>query len=442
MSIVKLPNAWAPRWYQRALWDALETGTLRAFAFCHRRWGKDDVALHRTAVAAHERVGNYWHMLPEAEHARRAIWDAVNPHTGKRRVDEAFPPEIRKRTRNDSMSIEFRNGSIWQVLGSDNYNQYIGASPIGVVFSEFALADPAAWAFIRPILLENKGWALFITTSRGRNHAVTFYEAALKDPAWFACRQSAADTDVFTPAELEAERRGMIAEFGESEGRARFEQEYLCSFDAPMSGSVWGAELMKAEEDGRICAVPHDPNVGVHTWWDLGVRNATVIWFTQDVGREVRVIDHAEIIGGGLPGAVAELRARAYSYVGHHAPHDIKVTELGTGRSRLETAAALGIKFDLVADIGLEDGISAARGFFALCWFDREKTQKGRAALAAYHRNYDPARKVYSAQPVHDWSSDSADSWRYLAVGHKFGERKVRRVSDPVGKLPGGWMSV
>lgn len=441
MALIKLPNGWDPRPYQRPLWDALERGTTRAFAICHRRWGKDDVALHRAAVAAHERVGNYWHLLPEQEHARRAIWDAVNPHSGKRRIDEAFPPAIRKRTVNQSMMIEFRNGSIWQVLGSDNYNQYIGASPIGVVFSEFALADPAAWAFIRPILLENKGWALFITTSRGRNHAVTFYEAALKDPAWFACRQAATETNVFTAAELAAERRGMIAEFGETEGRARYEQEYLCSFDAPMSGSVWGAELMAAEEDGRICAVPHDPALGVDTWWDLGVRNATVIWFTQDAGREVHVIDHARIVGGGLPGAVAELRKRPYSYVAHHAPHDIRVTELGTGRSRLETALALGIRFEIVPNIGLEDGISAARQFLGLCWFDREKTAEGRAALAAYHRAYDPARKVYSAQPVHDWASDDADGFRYLAVGHRFTERRLRRVQD-ARALPGGWMSV
>ena len=342
MTKIRLPNNWEPRWYQRDLWDALEKGAKRAFAICHRRWGKDDVALHRAAVAAFKRPGNYWHLLPQAEHARRAIWDVVNPHTGKRRIDEAFPPALRKRTRNDQMLIEFVNGSTWQVLGSDNYNQYIGASPVGVVFSEFALADPAAWAFIRPILLENGGWSLFITTSRGRNHAVTFFEAAQSDSAWVAVLSRATDTDVFTPSQLGSELQDMQREFGETEGRMRFEQEYMCSFEAPQSGSVWGAEMLELEKSGRVCAIPHDPRIGVETWWDLGMRNATVVWFTQTTGREVRVIDHLRIVGGGLPEASIELQRKPYRYIAHHAPHDIAVRELGTGKSRQETALALG----------------------------------------------------------------------------------------------------
>ena len=95
MKQIFLPNNWQPRWYQRPLWDFLENGGKRAIEIAHRRWGKDDVVLHRTAIAAHERVATYWHCLPEYEQARKAIWNAVNPHTGKRRIDEAFTPELR-----------------------------------------------------------------------------------------------------------------------------------------------------------------------------------------------------------------------------------------------------------------------------------------------------------------------------------------------------------
>ena len=162
MPTIQLPaDGWRPRPYQRDVWNYLERGGKRAVAVWHRRAGKDEFCLRWASVAAFQKVGNYWHMLPMANQARRAIWEAVNPHTGKRRIDEAFPVALRETTREQEMMIRFKNGSTWQVVGSDNYDSLVGAPPVGVTFSEWALADPRAWAFIRPILLENDGWALF-----------------------------------------------------------------------------------------------------------------------------------------------------------------------------------------------------------------------------------------------------------------------------------------
>lgn len=175
---IKLPNNWQPRNYQRPAWDYLESGGLHAELTWHRRSGKDEICMHRTACAAFERKANYWHMLPEYGQARKAIWDAVNPHTGIRRIDEAFPQELRKATRNHEMSIEFLNGSTWQLVGSDNYNSLVGSTPAGIVYSEWALSDPQVRAYLRPIIAENKGWQIFITTPRGRNHAYTTLQAA------------------------------------------------------------------------------------------------------------------------------------------------------------------------------------------------------------------------------------------------------------------------
>ena len=166
-----LPNRWRPRDYQRRLWDYLETGGKRAVAVWHRRAGKDEVCLHWAACAAMQRVGNYWHMLPEASQARKAIWDAINPHTGRRRIDEAFPPSIRVGQRDDDMRIKLASGSVWQVVGSDNFNSLVGSPPTGLVFSEYSLTNPAAWDYLRPILAENGGWCVFMMTPRGRNHA-------------------------------------------------------------------------------------------------------------------------------------------------------------------------------------------------------------------------------------------------------------------------------
>ena len=167
---IRLPhNEWTPRPHQMALWRHLREGGKRAFAVWHRRAGKDDVALHHTMLAAVERVGSYWHALPEYAQARKAIWTAVNPHTGRRRIDEAFPEKLRANVNDNEMFIRFLNGSTWQCIGSDTYNTTVGASVAGIVYSEYALANPSAWAYHRPMVTENNGWALFISTPRGQS---------------------------------------------------------------------------------------------------------------------------------------------------------------------------------------------------------------------------------------------------------------------------------
>ena len=218
MPTIQLPNNWKPRNYQRPAWDYLEKGGKHAELVWHRRAGKDEVCLHRAACAAFERVANYWHMLPEAAQARKAIWSAVNPHTGKLRIDEAFPLALRESTNNTEMMIRFKNGSSWQVVGSDNFNSLVGSAPAGIVYSEWALANPTARAYLRPILLETGGWQLFITTARGRNHAYTTLKAAQKTPGAFAQILKASDTGVFTAEQLELERLAYMAEFGEDYG--------------------------------------------------------------------------------------------------------------------------------------------------------------------------------------------------------------------------------
>ena len=132
-SDLHLPYNWRPRPYQDPLWSYLSNGGKHAVVIAHRRWGKDEVALHHTMCEAWKRTGNYCHMLPFYSQARKALWDAVNPHTGQRRVDEAFPQELRTHTREQEMSIGFSNGSTWQLAGSDNYDALMGTSYAGIV---------------------------------------------------------------------------------------------------------------------------------------------------------------------------------------------------------------------------------------------------------------------------------------------------------------------
>jgi len=216
----------------------MEQGGKRGVAVWHRRAGKDDLCLHYAATAAMQKPAMYWHMLPEATQARKAIWEAVNPHTGLLRIDEAFPHAIRSRTRNQEMAITFINGSTWQVVGSDNYNSLIGTPPYGLIFSEFAVADPKAWAYLRPILAENGGWAFFIYTPRGENHGKKLYDASVTREDWFSELLTVEETNVFDEKTLDQEKQELIDEYGETRGIALFNQEYYCSFYEAFDGKV------------------------------------------------------------------------------------------------------------------------------------------------------------------------------------------------------------
>lgn len=240
---ISLPNGWDPRAYQRPVWRYLEGGGLRATLIWHRRSGKDDVCLHWTATAMWRRKGNYWYCLPKAIQARKAIWEAINPHTGKRRVDEAFPDGAFPfgGRQNQEMMIRAANGSTWQVVGSDNFDTLVGSPPVGIVFSEWPLCNPAAWAYLRPIMAENRGWAIFNGTPRGKNHAYEMYLAATKEAGQFAQLLPATETGVFSAVQLERERRQYQAEYGPEYGLSIYEQEYLCSFEAANLERSWAA---------------------------------------------------------------------------------------------------------------------------------------------------------------------------------------------------------
>jgi len=291
MTTINLPNQWKPRDYQMPAWKALEHGIKRALLIWHRRAGKDDVCLHWAATQTLQRVGNYWHMLPEYAQARKSVWDAVNPKTGQRRIDEAFPKAIRKRTRNTDMFIEFVNGSTWQLVGSDSYNSLVGSPPIGVTASEWALSNPSAWAYLRPILRENGGWALFITTPRGNNHVRRMLDGAKNDENWFTQILPVQHTNLLSFDEIEQEKREYIREYGQDDGLSLFAQEWECSFDVAIAGAYYARIIKQLEQDKQITSVPYDPATPVHTAWDLGIADNTVIYFWQIVGREIHIID-------------------------------------------------------------------------------------------------------------------------------------------------------
>lgn len=419
MPTLTLPNNWRPRWYQRPLWDYLEKGGKRAFAVEHRRWGKDDVLLHRTAVAAMERPATYWHCLPQYEQARKAIWGAVNAHTGQRRIDEAFPEEIRDGKDEQQMFIRLKNGSTWQVIGSDRYNSLVGSGVAGVAFSEWALANPSAWGYIRPMLAENNGWAAFITTPRGRNHAHSMLRHAEKSPDWFAEVSTIYDTGALTPEQIEEARAEYIAIYGEDFGRAQFEQEYECSFNAAILGAFYALECAAVRREGRLGDFDPLPGYPVHRAWDIGVKDDTSIWWFQVLpGGRVLWLDVYSASGVGVQHYAEVVEARGWPRGGaiDYVPHDARVKEWGTDKTRVESMLAHGLNPEVVPNIGKLDGIEAARKTIQKSLFHSRTEDDGFGALEQYRRDWDDDGKTFKASEVRDWTTHPSDAFRYGAV--------------------------
>ena len=418
MQEITLPYKWRPRHYQVPMWKAFERGCLRAFLVWHRRAGKDDNNLHYTAGAAMMKPATYWYMLPQQNQVRRSMWDAVNPHTGKRRINEAFPDVICKGKRSNDMVIELLNGSMVHFLGSDGFDALVGSPPYGLVFSEYALTNPLAWSYLMPILDENGGWAIFNMTPRGRNHAFQMYNYVKNNPKWFVQVCLPSDTGAIPSDRLEEARNTLYAIHGPEDGEVIFQQEYWCSFDAGLVGSYYGSYIDNLEKSGRITTVPHDPLLPVHTAWDLGMDDATGIWFYQTAHGMIRLIDYVEDRRNALEYYVQNILSRGWTYGGHDLPHDVQVQEMGTGKTRLEMLHSLGLHDAApITRQNLPDGINAVRSILPRCWFDKDKCARGIEALRMYRREYDEVNKVFKDRPVHDWSSHGADSFRYLALG-------------------------
>jgi|TARA_Y100000296_G_scaffold75841_1_gene95922 hypothetical protein len=405
---ITIPHDWKPRDYQHHLWNYLQKGGKRAVAVWHRRAGKDLLSINWCVTSAIQRKGLYWHLLPTYNQGRKIVWDGMTKEG--RAFLEHFPKELWNRVNNTDMRLELKNGSIYQVVGTDNVDRLVGSNPVGVVFSEYSLQDPRAWNLVRPILAENGGWAVFIYTARGRNHGYDLFNMARKNERWFSQRLTVDDTRAVPAEAIEDEKEaGMPDEL--------IQQEFYCSFDAPLVGSYYGSLMEKALAEERITKVPYEPRLEVHTSWDLGIGDSTAIIFFQQHGTEFRIIDYYENQGEGIPHYVKVLHKKDYAYGNHIAPHDIKVREMSTGKSRYEVSRELGIRFTVCPHIGIDDGIEAARTIIPRCYFDEKQCNILVEALRQYRKDYDEKKKVYRDRPLHDWTSHAADAFRYLALG-------------------------
>ena len=410
------------RWYQQAFHKALVNREYnRLIAIWHRRAGKDEVVLNAMRTLALKDPGTYWHCFPEQAQARKAIWNGVNGHTGKRRILEAFPEGIIKRMQDNDMFIELNNGSTFQLIGSDRYDSTVGSGPKGIAYSEWALSNPAAWAYHSPMIRESKGFAAFITTPRGNNHCKAMYDRAAVNDAWFSQLLSVRETETLGSAELDEALDEYIGLHGADLGQALFEQEYECSFAGAMIGAYFGAEMNKAERSGRIRTVEIDRDHPVHSVWDLGKAANNPIWLFQVIAGQPRIVDFYRPESDDLDDWVQWLNDKGY-YGTDYVPHDIAVTEWGSKRTRMSILQEKRSKVVAIPRVSVADGLQAARTSINEALFHSGDDERGvRMALGVeglknYRREWDPDLKVFRATPVKDWAEHIGSAFRYLGL--------------------------
>lgn len=373
----------------------------------HRRSGKDVTCFQYLTEAAIEEKGTYFYCLPEFTHARRVIWEGML-NDGVRFLD-LVPKEIVKSKNESQMKMELINGSIIQMVGSDQYDRLVGTNPKGIVFSEYSITHPMAWQILRPILAMNGGWVIFNGTPRGKNHFWEILEQAKVDPDWFWSIDTVTSTNILSSDVLAKEKRQMDIDI--------FNQEYHCSFDAAAKGAYYSEQIISFREQQRLCKVPYNPLLVVHTACDPGDSVTAIVYF-QVYGKEIRIIDADEFYSPSVEHIYTVMSQKGYNYGNHFMPSDAKVTKMQLGMSIIEQLEGLGLQniIDLQQQKTKMAGIKQVQTAFASLWIDDRLEKKVLEPLSNYAPKYSETRLTYSDEPDHNWASHMSDSVRYMII--------------------------
>ncbi len=410
---ITLPHLYRCRPYQIPFWEAASKGFKRFVLVWHRRAGKEKTCWNYLIMKAVQKVGIYYYFFPHFSQGRKILWDGIDK-AGFRFLDHIPKDLIAGNPNSTEMKIRLRNGSIIQIIGTNNIDSIVGTNPIGCVFTEYSLQDPRAWSLIRPILVENGGWAVFNFTPRGANHGKDIFDMARVNPEWYCQLLTIKDTGIISEADIQAERdSGMSEDF--------IQQEFYCSFTLGVEGSYYARYMEEARDEDRIGNVPWDKQQRVYTAWDLGYGDSTAIIFYQVIGQEIHIIDYYEAHGKGLPHYAGVLKDKPYIYADHYAPHDIESHAFSSGLSAREVGSGLGLNFITLPTLKLrlEDGIEALRGIFPRIWIDQTACKGLIKCLENYRKEFDAKLETYKERPRHDQYSHGSDAARYMAIAVK-----------------------
>ena len=398
MSEIVIP--YSPRKLQKFLHTQIPKSRFNVIV-AHRRSGKTVMCINhmiRDALTNTQPNPRYAFISPTFKQGKSTAWDYI----------KNFAKNIPFVKFNESeLRCDFPNGARITILGAENDQALRGIFLDGCVMDETQNISPTLFPeIIRPALADRKGWCVFIGTPKGQNYFYKLHKDAVQQKGWWTGVFKASQTEILDKEELRSAQNTMSEDL--------YNQEFECSFQAAITGSYYGAIIEKLEVSKRMTSVPYDENLDTETWWDLGLKDSTAIWFVQRHGDQIRVIDYEENSGEGLDFYADLLDSKPYKYYRHIAPHDIKVRELGAfGKSRLEIALELGISFDIAPKLSIEDGIEAVRKALPNCYFDKQNTSMGVEALKAYSKKWDEKNQCFKNRPIHNFASHPADAFRY-----------------------------
>lgn len=368
----------------------------------HRRFGKSVLAVNEaikrvmTVSLENPRVA---YIAPTYKMAKNIIWDYFKYYS------RAIPGI---KTNESELKIDYPNGGRIILLGAEDPDSLRGLYFDFVVFDEYSQQPSNIFTeIIRPSLSDRKGGALWIGTPKGSNEFRRLYDNATNDD-WYRILLRASETKVIDSGELIDAQRSMSPD--------EYNQEYECSWVPSIRGSFYADSISDMRTEGRITNVPYEPTIPVHTVWDLGISDDMAIGFYQIAGQEPRMIDFYCSNGKALDHYIQYLKEKGYNYGKHFAPHDIRVRELATGKSRYEIAQQLGVTFDLIPNLPVQDGINAGRAILKRLWIDEKNNGYFMDALLQYKREWDESHGHFRDKPLHDWTSHAADVHRYFAL--------------------------
>jgi len=372
--------------------------------------------LIRAAITCKSPMPLFGYVAPYRSQAKSVAWDYL----------KYFSRPIAKSTNEADLIIELLNGAKIRLFGADNADAMRGLGFDGLYLDEYGDFKPSVWGnVVRPALSDKQGWCVFGGTPKGKNQFWNIYETSRKLPnEWFSLSLPASKSKLLPESELEAAKAQLAED--------QYLQEYECSFEAAIVGAIWGTEMRKVAEDGRITKVENQIEVKTHTAWDLGHTDDTAIWWYQVIGGEIHIVDFFALSGGTIEEFVSKIKEKPYNYGKHYLPHDARARTLASGgKSVIEQMAThLGINnLAIVPSLTVQDGIQAVRMALPRCWFDAEKCADGIEALRQYQREYDEDKKAFRQTPKHDWTSHPADAMRMLAISWR--EEPKDKPPDP-----------
>ena len=372
--------------------------------------------LIRAAITCKSPMPLFGYVAPYRSQAKSVAWDYL----------KYFSRPITKQSNEADLIIELLNGAKIRLFGADNADAMRGLGFDGLYLDEYGDFKPSVWGnVVRPALSDKQGWCVFGGTPKGKNQFWNIYETSKKLPnEWFSLSLPASKSKLLPESELQAAKAQLAED--------QYLQEYECSFEAAILGAIWGTEMRKVSEDGRITKVENQIEVKTHTAWDLGHTDDTAIWWYQVIANEIHIIDFFALSGGTIEEFVTKIKEKPYNYGKHYLPHDARARTLASGGKSVIEQMAVGLGINnlaIVPSLTVQDGIQAVRLALPRCWFDAEKCADGIEALRQYQREYDEDKKAFRQTPKHDWTSHPADAMRMLAISWR--EEPKDKPPDP-----------